>query len=76
MSSALAEIEKKAFALSDHERAILAHHLIETLDQEDDEDVEALWLNEAEKRYEDYKKGKIDSVSAEEAFREARNRLT
>jgi len=75
MRSALAEIEKKAFALSDQERAILAHHLIKTLDKEDDEDVEELWLNEVEKRYEEYKKGTIKSVPAEEAFQEARDRL-
>ena len=76
MSKALVEIEKEAFALSDHERATLAYHLIETLDKDEDEDVEEIWLNEAEKRYEEYKNGKIKAVSAEEAFQEARNRLT
>lgn len=75
MGKSLSEIEKEVFMLSDHERATLAHHLIITLDKDEDEDVEEIWLNEAEKRYEEYKKGKIKAVSSEEAFQEARNRL-
>lgn len=76
MNKALAEIEKEASLLTDNERAILAHHLIKTLDKEEDENVEELWLNEAEKRYDDFLKGEIKSVLAMDAFAEARKRLT
>ena len=61
MNKVLVDIEKAAFTLSDSERAMLAHHLIQTLDKDEDEDVEEIWLKEAEKRYEEYIKRKNQS---------------
>ncbi len=75
MSKTLNEIECAALSLSDKERALLAHRLIETLDQSIEEDVEEAWLDEAEKRYEDYRKGRIGKVSAEVAHKAARESL-
>jgi putative addiction module component (TIGR02574 family) len=69
------DIEKDALALSERDRAMLVQHLLETLDKEADEDVEELWLNEAEKRYEEYKTGVIKAVSSDQAFAESRKRL-
>jgi hypothetical protein len=40
-----------AIELSRQERAILAEHLLATLDPGDDVDAEELWLREAERRY-------------------------
>ena len=51
MAKKLIEIEKDALTLSDHDRTALAQHLIETLDKDEDEDVEEVWLKEAERRY-------------------------
>ena len=75
MTKTLQEIKKDILTLSSRERAALARHLINTLDDDMDEDVEELWLKEAEQRYEEYRRGKITAVSAEEAFREARRRF-
>ena len=75
MTKTLAEIERDALTLSDHERSKLAQHLLETLDKDEDEEVEEIWLAEAEKRYEEYRKGNIKGVMAEQAFSEARSRL-
>lgn len=56
--------------LSRQERAILAEHLLATLDPGDDVDAEELWLQEAEKRYTEYRAGKIGSKPAEQVFKD------
>jgi hypothetical protein len=45
----LSEIENDAMELSRHDRALLAKHLLATLDPGDDADVEELWIEEAER---------------------------
>ncbi len=62
------KIEKQAQELSAKERASLAMALIESLDQGQDEDAEALWLDEAERRLEDYRIGRTNAIPANEVF--------
>lgn len=69
--SALQEIESQAMHLDPTERALLAEHLIASLDSERDENVKKLWAREAEARYEAYKRGEIESVSAEDVMAQA-----
>jgi putative addiction module component (TIGR02574 family) len=75
MKSNLAQCEELAFQLPVNERAILAEHLIKSLDDIDDEELERVWLEEADRRYQAYKSGAISSKSSEEVFREARLRI-
>ena len=76
MSSNVQEIEEKALKLSHSERAILAEHLIQSLeDQEDDPDIERLWIEEAERRYKEYKEGKVKAKPAELVFKDAYSRI-
>jgi len=75
MSKTLAELESAAMSLSDKDRAALAHRLIETLDHDVKEDVEEAWLAEAERRYEDCRKGLIQKSPAEVVHKEARESL-
>ncbi len=75
MNRRFSDIEKEIMAFSDKERALMAQHILQTLDEGQDEDAEQVWLQEAEHRYDDYKKGLIQSISAEAAFAEARQRL-
>ncbi|OGW13566.1 MAG: hypothetical protein A3G93_10395 [Nitrospinae bacterium RIFCSPLOWO2_12_FULL_45_22] len=75
MLSKIEEIEEKALRLSSHERALLAEHLIQSLDEEEDLAVERLWIEEAERRYQEYKHGKIKAKPAEVVFKEARSKL-
>jgi len=70
MLSNMQEIEEKAFKLSSHERALLADHLIRSL-KEEVPDAERLWIEEAERRYSEYKKGTIKARSADIVFKEA-----
>jgi len=69
------EIEEEAFRLSSHERAQLAEHLIHSLDVEEDPEAEKLWIEEAERRYREYKEGKVKGKSADLVFKEARSKL-
>ena len=46
-------------------------NLIKSLDNHDDADVEELWLQEAERRYREYREGKLQTRSADDVFRDA-----
>ena len=54
----------------------LARVLIEELDASLDRDIERLWVEEFQRRYEAYLKGELKSVSGEEAMSRARRRFT
>ncbi len=72
MSPELMECEVRALELPPAQRATLAEHLIASLDTLDDAQNEQLWLDEAERRYQEYKKGNISAHTAEEVLRNAR----
>ena len=75
MSEQSRKIEKQAQELSAKQRARLAMALIESLDSGEDEDVEDLWLDEAERRLEDYRTGRIEALSANEVFERIEKKL-
>jgi hypothetical protein len=64
MGKKLSEVEKEAMELLASDRARLAVHLLETMDGGEDVDAEAQWIEEAEKRYRDYRAGKIGATPA------------
>ena len=66
------ELEKEALRLDPRERALLAEHLISSLDADEDPDVERLWIEEAERRYKEYKQGGVKGKPAETVMKEAR----
>jgi len=68
------EIEE-ALRLDPRERALLAEHLINSLDENDDPEAERLWIEEAERRYKEYKECSIKAKTAEMVMREARNKF-
>lgn len=76
MSRKLGQVEQDAMELSVQERALLVERLLATLDTGEDADVEELWLQEAEKRYAEYRAGKIASRPAERVMEEARLRTS
>ena len=67
------EIEKESLKLPLVDRAKLAEHLLESLDLKSDKDVnsENEWIEEAEKRYQAYRAGKVKGKSADLVFEEA-----
>jgi len=75
VSSELKEIEENALQLSPHDRAQLAEYLIHSLDDEEDPNAEKQWIEEAERRYREYKEGTVKAKPAEAVFKEARSKL-
>ena len=69
MSQEASDLLKKALNLPVAERAELAGSLIESLDETDDESVQAAWDIEMVRRMEDLNSGKVKPVSLEEARR-------
>jgi Putative addiction module component len=57
------------------ERARLAHILIEELDSLVENNVEQLWIAEAQRRYQAYLKGEISLRPGDDVMSEARSRL-
>jgi hypothetical protein len=72
---ALKEIEKQAMHLERTDRALLAAHLIASIDPGEDIDAAELWVKEAERRYAAFRKGEIASAPADEALERARQQL-
>ena len=66
MATSVEELYKKSLDLNEGERAALAARLIESLDTETEEGVEAAWLAEIERRMEDLDSGKVQSIPWEE----------
>ena len=72
MKSPLIDCEAEALKLSPTDRATLAEHLIASLDELNQEQIEQLWMEEADRRYREYKSGNITARSAEDVLRDAR----
>ena len=70
------ELEEEALRLSSHERALLVEHLIGSLEPDDDPDAERSWIEEAERRYQDFKAGRVKTIPADQVFKNARTKLT
>ncbi|MHA1526950.1 MAG: addiction module protein [Promethearchaeota archaeon] len=76
MTSNINEIGKKALELSAHDRALLIRQLLESLeDGDEEENAEELWIDEAKRRYTQYKQGKTSEKPANEVLENAKANL-
>ena len=75
MSTLFDELEKQARALTPQEKASLARILIEELDPAIDVGVEQVWVEEAQRRYEAYRKGELEAIPGDVVMKKARSRL-
>lgn len=73
MSKSVAELEQEARHLPPQDRALLAYHLIASIDPGEDVDAETSWLEEAERRYQAYRQGKLTAKPTDQVFREAKS---
>jgi len=64
-----------AMKLPLRDRVQLAQRLVSTIDDEVETETEALWFAEAERRLEELRSGKVQGISAEDSFRNAREAL-
>ena len=71
MSDLLKKIEDEVLSLSTQERAFLADRLLSSLGEDILADIDAAWIAEAERRYQEYKEGSRPGIVAQELFDEA-----
>jgi len=69
------ELEQALLKLSNPEKKRLLKRLIADLDEGRDEDVERIWLEEAQRRFKELKDGVVEAVPSTEAIAKARERL-
>jgi putative addiction module component (TIGR02574 family) len=69
MSPELSRVLEQALRLSEEERAELIDHLTLSLDQVPDEEVEAAWSAEIQKRLDDIEQGRVELIPWPEARR-------
>lgn len=69
----LEELESEILKLPEEDRERLARSIMRTL--EPDPEVERLWIEEAERRYQDYIDGREEAIPGEEALRSLRAML-
>lgn len=71
MAALLEKIAHDALRLSSQERAFLADRLLSSLDEQSLTEIDAVWLEEVERRYLEYRSGNRPGVAASEVFAEA-----
>lgn len=76
MSATLEQIVHEAMQLSPAQRAELADFLVESLETTPPDEIQKLWLDEANKRLAEVRAGKVKTVPGDEVLAEARRRLT
>jgi putative addiction module component (TIGR02574 family) len=76
MNPNVEELAKETMALDIEDRALLAGKLLLSLDEPTPSEVERLWLDEAERRLESYRTGKVQGIPADEVFRRAISELS
>ncbi len=71
------DLQAEALKLSTEEREKLVKRLILSLDQgpEPDPELEQVWAQEAERRYQEFLHGREEAIPAEEVFRAVRAAL-
>jgi len=65
------QIEAEVMGLEIEARATLAGRLLMSLDAPSDSELERLWLDEAERRLQDYRQGTVRGIPADDVFRRA-----
>jgi len=72
MNATLEQIAREALLLTPAQRAELADFLVESLESTPPDEVQRLWIEEANKRLEEVRSGKVKTVPGEDVLAEAR----
>jgi len=71
MPMTMQKIESEALNLDMHSRARLVGKLLLSLDEPSTSEIERLWLDEAERRLDDYRAGKVQGIPGNDVFKRA-----
>ncbi len=75
MADSFEDILNQALALPREQRILLAERLLVTLRTENGRDIDAAWVEEAERRYAAYVAGEVEGIPADEVMAQARREL-
>ena len=75
MSSSYEELFEAVLALPAGSRAMLADHLLESLDDPDQEARDAIWAQEAERRAAEIETGLVEALPGDEVMKDLRARV-
>ncbi len=75
MALPLKEIEAQALLLPSTDREVLIQTLVYSLDNTSLTEVDEAWIEEAERRYHEFKSGKTQGIPGEQIFTEIRQEL-
>jgi putative addiction module component (TIGR02574 family) len=75
MSPRFRQIEEEALRLSPEDRESLAGVLVQSLEDAPMSEVDAAWIEEAERRYEKWRAGKTEGISGPQFFPDIRREL-
>lgn len=73
--SDLAEVLTDALSLGVRDRAALVERLLASLDELSEEEAERLWVEEAQRRLDEYRAGRAKAVRAEEVHKKVEKLL-
>jgi putative addiction module component (TIGR02574 family) len=68
------EIISAALSLPPGARAMLAEHLLESLDASNQKEIDAAWAEEAERRMREIREGKVETIDGDLVLQELRSR--
>ena len=74
MANTYDEIIHAALSLPPGARAMLAEHLLESLDAPDQKEIDAVWAEQAEKRIQEVDEGKVEAIPGEQVLSDLRSR--
>lgn len=75
MLTELMKCEQLAKKMPLQDRALLIKHLIEGLDDLDEQNLQRLWMEEASRRFQEFKDGNIKANSSSDVFSNVRKKL-
>ena len=69
------QITREALQLPERSRAEIVQQLLRSFEEEPEEGVEAAWAEEAERRFQELKGGKVPSAPVDQMFTNVLNKL-
>jgi len=69
------QITEEALSLPSDARALLADRLVESLDPAEDEDIRQLWINEACRRRDEVRNGRVHTIPGDVALAQVRQAI-
>jgi len=69
------QIAEEALSLPSDARALLADRLVESLDPAEDEEIRQLWINEACRRRDDVRSGRVKAIPGDVALAQVRQAI-